>query len=201
MLFLKNFASAGNQAIFFLKPEEVEKLVAETLRSFGQLDILVNNAGTSSSALLKDMTLSEWDEVMNLDLRATFLCTKAVIGHMLQRKFGRILFIAGELAHTGGEAHSHVSAAKAGVVAFCKSVARELGRDNIMANVISPGPIRTPLLESISPEYLQKYFGSLPVGHFGEVEDIARAAIFLVRESNTYITGQTLLVNGGNFML
>ncbi|MBI3951334.1 MAG: SDR family oxidoreductase [Acidobacteria bacterium] len=202
---LQAIREAGGRAIAvrtdISRPEEVEHLVAQTIQSYGQIDVLVNNAGTSTLVLLKDMTVDEWDRIIGVDLRGAFLCTRAVVPHMLERKYGRIIFIAGELAHTGGEGHTHVAAAKGGVVAFSKSVAYELGPYNITANTISPGPIRTPLLDSVPREFLEKRFADIPVGHFGEVGDILRAALYFADPRNTYVTGQTLLVNGGHFML
>ncbi len=168
----------------------------------GHIDILVNNAGHLVGRVpVCEMTDDFWHKVIEVNMTSAFYCSRAVIPYM-KTGWGRIVNMSSLAGHDGGGAGAVAySAAKAGVVAFCKSIAHELGRDNIMANVISPGPIHTSLLDSVPKDFLQKKYGDLPVGHFGTVEDIASAAVFLAREGNTYITGQTLLVNGGHFML
>jgi 3-oxoacyl-[acyl-carrier protein] reductase len=180
---------------------DVEAMAEASFNAFGKVDILANVAGIVTYSEVTKMPLETWQSTFAVHLTGVFLCTRAVLPTMIRNKYGRIINIAGTLAHTGGEGFAHLSAAKAGVIAFSKALAREVGNMGINVNVISPGPIETRLLENVPDEWKQKKFAELPLGKFGDVEDIANAAVFLACFESKYITGQTICVNGGDYMI
>lgn len=165
------------------------------------IDILVNSAGLLTESPMQDMTLAMWNETLSVDLTGVFLCCREVVGDMRREKWGRIINIASQLAIKGGVGLSHYSAAKAGVVAFTKSLALEVAGDNVLVNSIAPGPIETPLVEGISEEWKAAKRDELPLGRFGAVEEVAPTAVLLASEpgGNLYV-GQTLGPNSGDVM-
>ena len=165
------------------------------------IDILVNSAGLLTESPTQDMTLAMWNETLSVDLTGVFLCCREVVGDMRREKWGRIINIASQLAIKGGVGLSHYSAAKAGVVAFTKSLALEVAGDNVLVNSIAPGPIETPLVEGISEEWKAAKRDELPLGRFGAVEEVAPTAVLLASEpgGNLYV-GQTLGPNSGDVM-
>lgn len=167
----------------------------------GTIDILVNSAGLLTESPMQDMTLAMWNETLSVDLTGVFLCCREVVGDMRRQKWGRIINIASQLAIKGGVGLSHYSAAKAGVVAFTKSLALEVAGDNVLVNSIAPGPIETPLVEGISEEWKAAKRDELPLGRFGAVEEVAPTAVLLASEpgGNLYV-GQTLGPNSGDVM-
>ncbi len=176
--------------------EAVEKMVNETIETFGSLDILVNNAGMEKAGPLRKLTEDAWDLTLNVNLKGTFLCSQAVHGHMVERNYGRIINIASR-AWLGGPGQAPYSSAKAGMVGLTRVLALELGRKGITANCIAPGLIHTPLWDTL-PEKNQNFLLSKqPTGRLGEVDDIADAVMFLAHEDASYITGQVLYVCGG----
>ncbi|TFD08585.1 SDR family NAD(P)-dependent oxidoreductase [Cryobacterium sp. TMT1-66-1] len=167
----------------------------------GTIDILVNSAGLLTESPMQDMTLEMWNETLAVDLTGVFLCCREVVGEMRQQKWGRIINIASQLAIKGGTGLSHYAAAKAGVVAFTKSLALEVAGDNVLVNSIAPGPIETPLVQGISEEWKIAKRAELPLGRFGIAAEVAPTALLLASEpgGNLYV-GQTLGPNSGDVM-
>lgn len=178
-------------------PEEVERMAEETLHAFGRLDILVNNAGFNRDTLLLRMTLEDWDEVMALNLRAVFLCTKAALRPMMRQRWGRVINIGSVSGLAGNAGQANYAAAKAGLVGFTRAVAREMGSRNITANLIAPGLVITELTKDIRQEIVDGVKQRLLVHRLGKAEDVAAAAVFLASEEASYITGHVLPVDGG----
>jgi 3-oxoacyl-[acyl-carrier protein] reductase len=179
----------------------VRAMAAQSLERFGRVDILVNNAGIFTESLLEDMPIEDWDRVVNTNLRGTFLCTRVLIGQMLERGDGRIINIASQLGQIGGGAVAHYSASKAGVIGFTKALAREVSRRGVLVNAIAPGPIETPLLASETEAWRSAKLAELPIGRFGTVEEVTPTALLLASSDGSYYVGQTLGPNGGDVML
>lgn len=182
------------------KAEDVERLVARTLETFGRIDFLINNAGVNRDNLLMRMQEREWDDVMETNLRGAYLCTKAVMRPMLRQKSGRIVFVSSVVGQTGNPGQANYAAAKAGLIAFAKSVAREVGSRGITANVVAPGFIDTDMTARLPEDIRRKALEQIPLGRFGTPDDVAEAVAFLVSDGAAYITGHVLSVNGGMVM-
>ncbi len=179
---------------------QVEAMVAGVMERFGRVDILVNVAGIATQSPLAQMPVSMWDEMMSVNLRSVFLCTRFVLPHMLQNKFGRIINVSSQLGYKGAPELTHYCAAKGGVIAFTKALAREVA-PHILVNGIAPGPVETQLLAGLSDEWRAMKAAELPLGRFGRVDEIVPTAVFLASEDSTYYTGQILGPNGGDVML
>jgi 3-oxoacyl-[acyl-carrier protein] reductase len=179
------------------RPEDAERIVAETVEAFGTLDILVNNAGFNRDTLILRMSLDDWDEVMDMNLRAVFLCTKAVLRHMMKQRWGRIINIGSVSGIAGNAGQANYAAAKSGLVGFTRAVAREMGSRNITANLIMPGLIITELTKDIRPQILEGVKQRLLIDRLGKAEDVAATVVFLASEEAGYITGHVLPVDGG----
>jgi NAD(P)-dependent dehydrogenase (short-subunit alcohol dehydrogenase family) len=179
----------------------VNSMAEKAIAEFGRVDILVNNAGIFTESLLENMTVDDWDKVVNTNLRGTFLCTRALIPQMLERGDGRIINIASQLGQIGGGAVSHYSASKAGIIGLTKSLAREVSHRGVLVNAIAPGPIETPLLERETEEWRSAKLAELPIGRFGTVDEVTPTAVLLASAGGTYYVGQTLGPNGGDVML
>lgn len=197
----KKIEEAGGKAITIQadvrKPEDCERLIQETIDGLGRLDILVNNAGFNRDTLLLRMSLEDWDEVMELNLRAVFLCTKAAVRPMIKQRFGRIINIGSVSGLAGNAGQANYAAAKSGLIGFTLAVARELGSRNITANVIAPGLVITELTKDIRKEIVEGVKQRLIIDRFGTVEDVAAAVLFFASEESGYVTGQVLSVDGG----
>ena len=179
----------------------VNSMAERATAEFGRVDILVNNAGIFTESLLENMTVDDWDRVVNTNLRGTFLCTRALINQMLERGDGRIINIASQLGQIGGAAVSHYSASKAGIIGLTKSLAREVSHRGVLVNAIAHGPIETPLLERETEEWRSAKLAELPIGRFGTVDEVTPTAVLLASAGGTYYVGQTLGPNGGDVML
>jgi 3-oxoacyl-[acyl-carrier protein] reductase len=179
---------------------DVERMVETILERFGQIDILVNNAGIARDKLILRMTEEEWDAVLNVNLKGTFHCTKAVIRHMSKQKRGKIVNIASVVGEMGNVGQANYSASKAGVIGFTKTIAREFAQRGINVNAIAPGFIDTPMTEVLPERAKEELRRMIPMERLGRPEDVAGAVLFLVSESSSYITGQVLNVNGGIYM-
>jgi NAD(P)-dependent dehydrogenase (short-subunit alcohol dehydrogenase family) len=193
---------AGGTALAFkvdvTKSAEVEAAVKQVISKFGRVDILVNNAGISLVSKVADMTEDIWDRVNDVNLKAVFLCCCAVIPHMKERKYGKIVNIASILALRGSTYYAHYGATKAGVVGFTQGLAMELGPRNINVNAVGPGVIDTPMADhDVAPEVRQRLQQKIPLRRIGVPQDIADAVLFLASEEASYITGQCLYVCGG----
>lgn len=199
---VKEITEAGGQAIAIQadvsKLDQVETLVNGTLEKFGRVDILVNNAGITRDALLLRMKPEDWQAVIDLNLTGVFLCTRAVSKVMLKQKSGRIISITSVAGQMGNPGQANYSAAKAGVIGFTKTVAKELASRGITVNAIAPGFIATDMTNNLKSDDILKY---IPLGRYGEPEEIAGMARFLAADSAAaYITGQVFNVDGGMVM-
>ena len=181
-------------------PEQVDNLVKQTVDKLGKIDILVNNAGASFVCPVEEMTPNGWDTIININLKGTFLCCRAVGRVMIEQKKGRIINIASVDGIHGSPQMAHYGAAKAGIINFTKSLAQEWAQYNININAIAPGPIETEgadALGRLTPEERQEQTKAIPLGRRGRPEDVASTAIFLASEASSYITGETIVVQGG----
>jgi len=170
--------------------------------TFGRLDILVNNAGVNSDFIVEEMNVAEWDRIMAVNLRGSFLCAKHAIPLMRKARYGRIINLSSQGVRKGSIAHAHYAASKMGLIGFTRSLARELGRDGITVNAVSPGRIMTDMLMSnLAHEGKEEeWIRQTPLGRFGEPGEVAEAIVFLASERASYITGQILAVDGGLLM-
>ena len=179
--------------------------ISETIKTLKQSDlmpsILVNNAGISLENLLMRIKEEEWEKVIAINLSSAFYLSKAVIGSMLKNRHGRIINIGSVQGSTGAPGHSHYSAAKAGLIGLTKSLAQEVGSRNITVNAISPGYVSTDMTKNIDDDMNQALLEQIPLKRFGKPIDIAKTAIYLASSSGSYITGETINVNGGMNML
>ncbi|MFC5773823.1 3-oxoacyl-[acyl-carrier-protein] reductase [Ectobacillus antri] len=180
--------------------EEVAELIKTATDAFGKIDILVNNAGITKDNLLMRMKEEEWDAVINTNLKGVFLCTKAVSRLMMRQRYGRIINVASVVGVTGNPGQANYVAAKAGVIGFTKTAAKELAARNITVNAIAPGFIVTDMTDVLSEGIKDDLLKLIPLAKLGAAEDIANAVTFLASEKSGYITGQTLHVDGGMAM-
>ncbi|WP_316568483.1 3-oxoacyl-[acyl-carrier-protein] reductase [Neobacillus sp. YIM B06451] len=181
-------------------PDAVAAMVKETIDRFGSLDILVNNAGITRDNLLMRMKESEWDDVININLKGVFLCTKAVTRQMMKQRSGRIINIASIVGVSGNPGQANYVAAKAGVIGLTKTAAKELSSRNINVNAIAPGFITTDMTDKLTEDVKAEMLKQIPLARFGEPSDIAKAVVFLASEDSSYMTGQTLHIDGGMVM-
>lgn len=181
--------------------KEAQKMVAETVKKYGKIDILVNNAGIFPFVPLKDMTEQQWDQVIDVNLKGVFNCTKAVIPYMMKRKHGKIVSIASIAGVVVGYPNLvHYSASKAGIMGFTRAAALELAPFKINVNAVAPGAIQTPGETQITgdnKEVVAQVIRTIPEARMGKPVDIADVVAFLVSREATYITGQTIIVDGG----
>jgi len=178
----------------------VRELMAHALEAFGSLDVLVNNAGITRDKLLRDMSAEDWDAVLNLNLRATFLCCKYATPTMVSKGWGRVINMSSR-AHLGNKGQVNYSASKAGVIGLTRSLSLELGKFGVTANCIAPGIIATPGVTSL-PHYdrlVERVAPTLPIPRLGRPEDVAGVAAFLASDDAEYITGETIHVSGGRY--
>jgi 3-oxoacyl-[acyl-carrier protein] reductase len=178
----------------------VEALVGAVAEEFGTISILVNNAGITRDQLLLRMKEEEWQAILDTNLSSVFRTSKAVLRGMMKARKGRIISIASVIGSIGNAGQSNYAAAKAGIVAFSKSLAREIGSRGITVNVVSPGFIDTDMTRALPEEQRSALLGQIPLQRFGEADDIAQAVAFLASPGAAYITGETLHVNGGMHM-
>ena len=178
----------------------IENLIADIEKEFGKLDILVNNAGITRDNLLMRMKEEEWDEIMQVNLKSVFRASKAVLRGMMKQRSGRIISITSVVGTMGNAGQSNYAAAKAGLIGFSKSLAREVGSRGITVNCVAPGFIDTAMTQALPEEVRAAFTAQTSLGKFGEADDVAAAVLFLASEQARYITGQTLHVNGGMLM-
>jgi len=176
---------------------EVARMVDTAIATYGHIDILVNNAGITRDQLLLRMTESEWDDVLNIDLKSVFLCTRAVLKHMLKERKGRIVSVASIVGLMGNAGQANYAAAKAGIVGFTRSVAKEVASRSITANAVAPGFIETDMTAKLSEKQRQDLMARIPLGYLGTPQDVAEVVAFLASDEARYITGQVITIDGG----
>lgn len=178
------------------QPEAAERLVSEAAK-LGPPRILVNNAGIAKTGLLVDTTLDEWRTLLDHNLTAPFLCTRAVLPHMIREHYGRIINISSIWGIAGGSCEVAYSASKGGLIAFTKALAKEVARSGITVNAVAPGAIETDMTANLSDETRAVLREETPVGRLGEPEDVAQCVLFLASPTASYLTGQVISPNGG----
>lgn len=188
---------AGRYAVNVADGEAVQQAVAKVLEDFGKIDILVNNAGITKDGLLSRMSEEDWDAVLNVNLKGTFLLTKAVSRSMMKQRSGAIVNVASIIGLIGNPGQCNYSASKGGVIALTKTVAKELAKRNVRANAVAPGFIKTKMTDALSEDVQQKMLDAIPMGRFGMPEDVAEVVAFLASDASAYVTGQVLTVCGG----
>jgi len=183
------------------KEDQARALVDETMRTYGRIDILVNNAGIATSSTVGEMSIAMWDEMMAVNLRSVFLCTRLVLPIMYQQNYGKIINTASQLAYKGAPGLSHYCAAKAAVITFTRSLSLEIGTRNVNANCVGPGATLTPLLMTLGEQTIEAIRSAIPKGRIAAVDDIAPAYVFLASDESRHFVGQCLSPNGGDVML
>jgi 3-oxoacyl-[acyl-carrier protein] reductase len=182
-------------------PEDVGRMVERAREAFGPIEVLVNNAGYGRQKPFVELTVEDFDRMIGVHLRGTFLCTSAVLPGMLAAGRGVIVNVASQLGQIGGVELSHYSAAKAGIIGLTKSLAREVSAQGVRVNAVAPGPINTELVRGLSEEWRRNKAAELPLGRFGEPWEVAETVAFLVSEGAALYVGQTLGPNSGDVML
>jgi 3-oxoacyl-[acyl-carrier protein] reductase len=183
------------------KYAEVEESVNKILDKFGKVDILVNNAGITKDTLILRMSEADWDAVLNVNLKGTFNCTKAASKAMIKQRLGKIVNIASIIGIIGNAGQANYSASKAGIIALTKTSAKELASRNVNVNAIAPGFIQTDMTAKLAPELKEKMLANIPLNKLGSPDDVANACLFLASSEADYITGQTVIVDGGMVMV
>ncbi len=192
----RTLAVQGNVAVW----EDVQRMFDGAMEKFGRIDILVNNAGITRDKLILRMSEEDWDAVIDINLKGTFFCTKAVARIMLKQEYGKIVNIASVMGLVGNPGQANYSASKAGIIALTKTTAKELGSRNITVNAVAPGFIQTVMTEALSQELRDQMLGQVPLKRLGSPEDVAKVVLFLSTDDSAYVTGQVISIDGGLFM-
>lgn len=179
--------------------EAVKGMVEQVADRWGKIDILVNNAGINRDTLLLRMSDDAWDAVIDTNLRGAFLCTKYSVKHMMKQQWGRVISLSSIVGRVGNAGQSNYAASKGGIIAFTKSVAREMGSRNITVNAVAPGFIVTDMTNKLPPETREGLLSMIPLARLGQPEDVAEMVGFLAGERAGYITGQVITIDGGAF--
>ena len=183
------------------KDKDIDNLYEQSVKKFKSIDILINNAGTNRDALSIRMTKEQWDEVININLSATFKLSQLAIKSMIKKKWGRIIGISSIIGVGGNIGQANYAASKAGMIALHKSLALEFASRGITANCIAPGFIESPMTNALSDEQKEIMLKKIPLGSIGKPEDIANCVAFLTEEKSSFITGSTVNINGGMLMV
>jgi 3-oxoacyl-[acyl-carrier protein] reductase len=201
---VKDIQNAGGEAIVIQadvsQGGEAQRLIKETIGTYGQIDILVNNAGITRDTLIMTMKDEDWDLVMRTNLSSTYYCCKAAIRPMMKKRAGRIVNLTSVVGLAGQAGQTNYAASKAGIIGFTKSLAKEVGSRNITVNAVAPGFIPTALTEILPDEMIQSVIKTTPLGRLGTVADVAHAVLFLASDEAAFITGEVLTVDGGLVM-
>jgi len=179
--------------------EQITDLLKNITADYGSVDILINNAGITRDNILVRMKEDEWDDIINTNLSSVYKMSKAVLRGMIKKRFGRIISITSVVGSMGNAGQSNYAAAKAGIMGFTKSLAREVGVRGITVNAIAPGFIKTDMTDALTDEQKETLASQIPLARLGTVDEIAQSVLFLAGESGSYITAQTLHINGGMF--
>ncbi|MFC1933590.1 3-oxoacyl-ACP reductase FabG [Chloroflexota bacterium] len=176
---------------------DADRLVEETIAAYGRVDILVNNAGITRDQLVLRMSDEDWEKVININLKSVFLCTRAVLRHMIKQRWGRIINIASIVGIVGNAGQANYASAKAGIIGFTRTIAKEVAARGITANAIAPGFIDTKMTQQLKENQQQELIKRIPLGCLGTPRDVAEAVAFFASEEARYVTGQVLNVDGG----
>ncbi len=194
----------GGEALFIetdvSNAEAVQAMIKQVIDSYGQIDILINNAGITRDNLILKMKEEDWELVLKVNLSSAYHCSKAVVRPMMKKRAGRIVNLASVVGLAGQAGQANYAASKGGIIAFTKSLARELGSRNITVNAVAPGFIKTRLTDVLPKEMVEATVANTALGRLGEVEDVANAILFLASDDAAFITGQVLTVDGGLIM-
>ncbi|PKB78160.1 MAG: 3-oxoacyl-[acyl-carrier-protein] reductase [SAR202 cluster bacterium MP-SInd-SRR3963457-G2] len=198
---VSSIISAGGEALLVegdvAQEEPAKSTIQQVVSNWGRIDILVNNAGINRDRLLLRMNTDDWDQVIQVDLRGAFLCTRFVMPHLIKQRSGRIVNISSVVGISGNPGQANYAAAKAGLIGFTKSVAREVASRNVTVNALAPGYIATGMVEKLSEAAREKILSRIPMGRFGVAEDVSEAVVFLCSNGASYITGEVLTIDGG----
>ncbi|MDP8184705.1 3-oxoacyl-ACP reductase FabG [Phocoenobacter skyensis] len=199
---ISNYLGENGQGLVLNVADEtsIETVLKQIKTEFGDIDVLVNNAGITRDNLLMRMKEDEWFDIMQTNLTSVFRLSKAVLRAMMKKRFGRIITIGSVVGSMGNPGQTNYCAAKAGLVGFSKSLAKEVAARGITVNVVAPGFIATDMTEELNEDQKNAILSQIPAGQLGQAEDIAKAVAFLASEDAAYITGETLNVNGGLYM-
>ena len=182
------------------KKDEITELIKKTDEFLGHIDILINNAGITKDNIFLRMSENEWEDVLNVNLNSTFSILKLITKGMIKRRYGRIINISSVVGVTGGAGQVNYSASKAGLIGLTKSLSQEIATRNITVNCIAPGFIETPMTEKLDDKRKDAILNSIPMNRIGTPKDLSSAIIFLASQESSYITGQTIHINGGLYM-
>ena len=199
-LLKKEFPTLITEGFDISKHDEIDSFIDKVFSSLGGLDILINNAGITKDNLSLRMKNEEWQKVIDINLTSTFYLCKSAIKKMLKNKFGRVVNITSIVGHTGNIGQANYSASKAGIVALSKSLAIEYAKKNITINCVSPGFIQTNMTDKIPEQFKSELMSRIPMNRLGTGEDVSDTVAFLSSDSSSYITGETIHVNGGMYM-
>ena len=181
--------------------DQVQGLIDTSVQTYGRIDILVNNAGIGTASPVEQMSVAMWDEMLAVNLRSVFLCTRLVLPLMYRQNSGKIISTASQLAYKGAPGLSHYCAAKAAIIAFTRSLSHEIGTRNVNANCVAPGATHTPLVEGLKKEAIEAIRAAIPKGRLATVDEIAPTYVFLASDESRHFVGQCLSPNGGDVML
>jgi NAD(P)-dependent dehydrogenase (short-subunit alcohol dehydrogenase family) len=200
---VKDITASGGKAVAVGgdvgSPDDCRRIIDAAISNYGQIDVLIANAGVNRDRSLKRMSVEEWNEVINTDLNSAFYCTSAAIPHMTERNYGRIIVMSSIVGQMGNPGQANYAAAKAGLIAFAKSAAKELARNNITVNAMCPGFVETDMVLALSDDVKKALLANIPLGRFGRPDEVAAFVRFLVTEGD-WITGQQFNPNGGQYM-
>lgn len=201
---IKKITENGGKATAFScdisNNDDFKSIILNIVKEYGSIDILVNNAGITKDNLLMRMSDNQWDDVLNINLKGSFTCTRSVIKYMMKKKYGRIINITSIVGITGNAGQANYAASKSGLIGLTKSIAKEVASRGITANCVAPGWIETSMTDQLSTEVKNKFLSQIPIGKIGQSKDIANTVIFLASDEAEYITGQTITVDGGRII-